>query len=392
MGTRRVDEKIPVTFFCHSLADGGAEKVVSNLLNGLDRHRFEISLVLVASQIDFYVPADVKIHILDQSVRGIILRQRELASLWSRYPPGIVIAHGTTVSIDAVFARRICQVYFPVICVEHSVFSEVTQLQHPGGNFRSYRRIVEYSYSKAEAVVAVSMVCANDLFNSLGLCADRVNIIRNPVVTPSLMESVTGPYDNSWFDGSSHSVIVGIGRLIPEKRYTDLVKAFSIVAHKRKNARLVIFGRGPERDSLLRLARSLEVDGKVSLPGFCDNPYPAMSRASVFVHPSITEAMPNVLIEAIALGVPVVASRISGNAELLSQTVENLVPPGDISGFATAISRALDSPSSCRVATGAVAEFDEAVAIAAYEKLLKRVHLQSRLGSPHVHAARPGAQ
>ena len=374
MSTSHIDEKIPVTFYCYSLGNGGAEKALSNILSGLDRHRFSVSLVLVIAQIDFHVPEDVKIHVLDQDVTGTIARHRALASLWSRYPPGIVISSGTNENIEVIFARRISKVHFPVICVESSMFSEITKI-HLGGNYPSYRHIAAYCYDKADAVVAVAMGCANDLSNAIGLSRDRVNVIFNPVVTSVLRESAASPCDNSWFRGSSHAMVVGIGRLMPEKRFTDLVRAFSVVARKRRDARLVIFGRGPERAALLYLARSLGAADRVSLPGFCNNPYPALRRASVFVHPSITEAMPNVLIEAIALGVPVVASRITGNAELLStQTAGSLVAPGNISGFATAISRALDYPSSCRIAMDAVARFDEAVAIAAYEKLLERVH------------------
>lgn len=376
MSASRTRERVPVTLLCHSLSGGGAEKIVSNILSGLDRRKFTLSLTLAAPDIDFEIPADVTIHILNQDAKGILARQRALASHWSRYPPGVVISHGTTVNVDAIFARRMSESHFPVICVEHSVFSEVTKLQHPGIDFASYRRIVKYACGKADAVVAVSAGCADDLTRVAGIPPGKVEVIPNPVITSSLRQAAARPCDHPWFTGTAHAVVAGMGRLIPEKRFTDLVGAFSVVARSRSDARLVILGRGPERDALAGLAESLGVADRVSLPGFSDNPYPALCRASVFVHPSLTEAMPNVLIEAIALGVPVIASRISGNAELLcqvSQAAGNLVDPGDVPGLAAAIFRALNSPSSCRVPVDVVAAFDEAVAIAAYERLVGRV-------------------
>ena len=136
-----------------------------------------------------------------------------------------------------------------------------------------------------------------------------------------------------------------MGRLAPVKDYQGLVRALAIVSRSR-DARLVILGEGPERPRLESLVGELGLGERVALPGFRPNPYNYMARAALFVLSSLSEALPTALIEALALGTPVVATNCkSGPKEVLQEgRYGSLVPVGDPAALAEAISAALSAP------------------------------------------------
>lgn len=133
-------------------------------------------------------------------------------------------------------------------------------------------------------------------------------------------------------------VIGATGRLAKQKGFDILIKAFSVVRRKSPKAFLVIAGEGYERKSLTALIDSLDLSGSVSLPGFLTDIDSFYQALTLFVLPSRFEGMPNALLEAMAAGVPVVASEVSGVAELLDDgDTGRLVPAEDIEGLADVV-------------------------------------------------------
>ncbi len=145
----------------------------------------------------------------------------------------------------------------------------------------------------------------------------KVQVIHNPVVTPELLQRAEEPLEHPWFQPKEPPVLLGVGRLTRQKNFPNLIRAFAEV-RKRRPVRLLILGEGEERASLEDLVRSFGLEGEVGLPGFVQNPYPYMKRAAAFVLSSDWEGLPTVLIEALALGTPVVATDCpSGPREIL---------------------------------------------------------------------------
>jgi glycosyltransferase involved in cell wall biosynthesis len=151
--------------------------------------------------------------------------------------------------------------------------------------------------------------------------------------------------DHPWFAAGAPPVILSVGRLSPEKEFGTVIRAIAQLAPQRP-VRLMILGEGQERPALEALIDELGVRDRVLLPGFDSNPYAYMSRAAVLVLSSRWEGSPNVLVEAMACGTPVVATNCrSGPAELLEDgRLGPLVPVGDHSAMAAAIERMLDAP------------------------------------------------
>jgi glycosyltransferase involved in cell wall biosynthesis len=166
-------------------------------------------------------------------------------------------------------------------------------------------------------------------------------------------------------------VVLACGSLTPRKDYATLIRSFSLLQQERYS-RLLILGRGAERDRLVDLATELRISDRIDFPGFVTNPIPWMRHASVFAHTSRWEGLGIVLVEALACGTPVVAMDCPhGPSEILEGgRYGRLVPPGDYRGFAQALERALANPIEPEEARRRASDFRSDRAAAAYLKAM----------------------
>jgi glycosyltransferase involved in cell wall biosynthesis len=189
----------------------------------------------------------------------------------------------------------------------------------------------------ADAVVACSRGVAASAAPLLGLPERALRLIGNPAITPEMGRAGAAPVEH-WPGREDGHVIVAAGRLAPQKNFPMLVRALAEV-RKSADAGLVVLGEGPERSAIERLVRDVGLDGHVLLPGRVENPFPYMARCRVFALSSSWEGFANVLVEALAMGAPVVATDCpSGPAEILDGgRYGHLVPMDDHRAMARAI-------------------------------------------------------
>lgn len=236
---------------------------------------------------------------------------------------------------------------------------------------RDVPRLMRRFFRIADRIVVPSQGVAEDVMRITGLPEGRVTTIHNPVYRPDVTLLSSERLDHRWLDQGDIPVIVGAGKLKPQKDFNTLLRAFAIVRQQRR-ARLIICGEGRQRDSLMNLASELEIAADVDLPGFVRNLYAVLGRASVFVLSSAWEGLPNVLIEALACGCPVVSTDCpSGPAEILSNgAFGKLVPVGDEIQMAHAILQTLEAPPTREkmIARAKCFSFDDAMA--RYEQVL----------------------
>jgi glycosyltransferase involved in cell wall biosynthesis len=205
------------------------------------------------------------------------------------------------------------------------------------------RILVSLLYPKVDGIVAVSHGAAEDFAQYAGIPIERVKVIYNPVIKPSLHEQKEEDVEHPFFQDQSIPVVVSVGRLSEPKNFPLLIQAFALL-RSRIQVRLVILGEGEMRPTLERLVDTLGMQDDVSLPGFVRSPYPYMSKASVFVMSSLWEGLPVALIEAMACGAPAVSTDCpSGPAEILDGgRYGHLVPVGNAQALADAIKACLD--------------------------------------------------
>lgn len=220
-------------------------------------------------------------------------------------------------------------------------------------NYLKVRRL----YGGADGIICVSQGVADDLMRITGIAADRIQVIRNPVVTPKLEEMAKVDIDHPWF-GEDIPVILGAGGLRLQKNFPMLLRAFARIRAQRE-ARLMILGEGRQRHELKMQAKELGVSDDFDLPGFVANPYAHMARARLFVLSSHWEGSPNVLAEALAVGTQVVSTDCpSGPSEILDNgRYGTLVPVDDEDAMVEAIAHALDNPADPNFLRAAVSQY-----------------------------------
>jgi glycosyltransferase involved in cell wall biosynthesis len=156
--------------------------------------------------------------------------------------------------------------------------------------------------------------------------------------------------------------LIAVGALTPEKGHATLIDALALLHRRRLDSRLLLLGDGPERRALVARAKQRGVDSQVEFAGEVPDATSRIAAARLLVQPSHREALGTAVLEAMALGIPVVASRTGGLTELLGGGAGLLVPPGDASALATAIEQLLTTPGLCTEVAGAarvrVAQFD----------------------------------
>jgi len=360
-----------VMIYQPKMGPGGAQRITLTLLNNLDREIFRPMLVIRQSGGEWMqaVPADVPVYALDARVRSAWYRFGKLIRTLN---PDIVLSMSSTGNLTASAAHLVAGVDTPLIVAEHNTFSEVWRRKKL--KFALLKRIKRALYRHASRVLAVSHGVADDLVRTIGVSRDRLVVIYNPIVEEELESLSEESVDHPWFQDTV-PLIVAAGRLVDQKDYPMLLEAFEIV-RRQMPARLVVLGDGELNTQLREHASELGIDDDVAFLGFVENPYMYMKRCSIFALSSRFEGFGNVIVEAMACGVPVVATDCpSGPGEIISDGKNGfLVPVGDASSMAHVFEELLKNPElRTRIGKGGIQrskDFSVKAAIGSYQDLM----------------------
>lgn len=316
-----------------------------NLARGLTERGLKVDLVLskAGGSHLWRVPSEVRI--VDLQSRQLLTSLPALISYLRREQPLTLLSALHYTNEVALWAKRLSGVSTRVVVSEHNMLSQkVKHATRMKGNLLPLA--VRYFYPWADGIVAVSHGVAQDLARTANLPLKRIQVIYNPVVTPDLLEQAKEPVDHPWFQPDEPPVILGVGKLEAQKDFPTLIRAFAEV-RRVKSARLAILGWGPDQSQLEALVRELHLEGEVALLGYAKNPYAYMARSAVFALSSAWEGLPTVLIESMAVGIPVVSTNCeSGPTEILDGgKYGSLTPVGDTHALAAAILRVLSGES-----------------------------------------------
>lgn len=284
--------------------------------------------------------------------------------------PDAVISFLNYPNISLLLAAQLCRARSRIVVSVRNTISAAAEASDSSW-VGSVPLLMRRFFRLADAVVAPSKGVADDVARITGLPEDRIRVIYNPVFRPEIADLAAQPAEHPWLANGNLPVILGVGKLKPQKDFETLLRAFKRIRTARA-ARLIILGEGGERAALLALAQTLGIGDDVDLPGYVQNPYPYFARASVFVLTSRWEGLPNVLIEAMACGCPVVSTDCpSGPDEILAGgTLGKLVPVGAEEALAAAVEATLRKPPSKASLIEQAQRFSSDRAIAQYEAVL----------------------
>ena len=356
--------------FLQDLSGGGAERVAVLLMNELVQSG-PVSLVLARREGPYLADLDPSVEIVDLGGVRTLGAIAGLARWLRRRRPDALMSHLTHVNVAAVAAVALARTRTPVVVVEHNQI-DLNYARLTSVAVKAAYRATAWAYPRADAVVCVSPGVAKSISTFARMPLERLRVIDNPVVTPELERLAAEPPAHPWLRDKTAPVIIGCGRLVEQKDFETLIRAFRLVRDKRP-ARLLILGEGPLRGALEALAAALGLTDDVSLPGFDRNPFAAMRAADVFALSSRWEGLPTALIEALACGVPVVATDCpSGPFEVLKGgSLGRLTGLADPAGLALATLQTLDDPGPRAARTERAQDYTVARAAGAYRTLFE---------------------
>ena len=327
-------------FVLPSLGGGGAERATVDLLRSIDRERFRVVLALFSQCGSFLsqLPDDIQVYNLRGESRYDFRLVWRLAKLLQHEHPSIVFSVLRYANLVTLLAQRLTGAQVRVVVNEQNLPSAEFAL-FGGAQVKGWflRRL----YPHADRVTVISKGIARELTSLYGIPRHKVQVIPNPVDVARIRAMGAVQLKHPWFQ-LGVPVLVAAGRLHPQKGFTYLIRAFAIVRDAMP-CKLVILGEGPQRHTLEQLVTKLSLSDDVTLLGFQDNPYNYMRSSTAFILSSLYEGFGNVLVEALALGVPVISTRCPvGPEEIIAHEKTGLlVPPANENALAQAILRLL---------------------------------------------------
>lgn len=348
-------------FYTHGLTGGGAERVWALLASHFAQSGDEVLFVVdrPATENRGYLDPAVRLVALDAGHGRAVLK---LAALLRREAPDVSLAalgvSNLKMTLAAMFAGQLRRTILSV----HGYFHSEPKLLSRIGNLAmpALARLTA-------ATVCVSEGLRDHVIARWHLPARKTLRIYNPVV----LKTAGAPPDRDAL-AQRDPIVLAVGRLVSYKAYPLLIDAFSQVATPR--ARLLILGEGEERQRIEAKIAALNLDQRIALLGYHPEPWRFYTEARCFVLPSDSEAFGNVVVEALANGLPVVATRCHGPLEILDEAgLGTLVPVGDAAALARAIDAALADPGNPAPRIARAADFGVEAAAKAYGALIDRV-------------------
>jgi glycosyltransferase involved in cell wall biosynthesis len=346
MGFNPATEQAEVTeiaLFSPSLGGGGAERVAVTLANAFAEKGLRVALVLAQAEGPYLANVSPAVRVVDLRAKRIRTSFLRLARFLRNDRPAALLTFQTHANLVAIAARSISRVPVRLIVSERVSMSGFGG-HRIGGMDRMLRLLLRVAYRHADFVTVVAEAMVEELKAAARLPGERVVFIPNPVVTPDLTTLASEPPRHRFASASGPPLVLAVGRLAPQKDYTTLIEAFALL-RRRADARLLILGEGPGRPALQSQIEQLGLAEHVDLPGFEANPFPYMKAASLYVLSSLFEGLPGALIQAMAVGTPVVSTDCpTGPAEILEGgRWGRLVPVGDAEALAAAMFETLQA-------------------------------------------------
>lgn len=396
-----------------SLTGGGAERVMARLVHGMDPNEYDVRIALtLGSENVQELPDHVVVVDLARTVRRQYVPSMEVIAargaaalayvltgdrtegpppLWREladfrmsavllghqvleWQPDCVLTFLSNSNLLGLLARAWYGFSTPVICSDHSLLSvDLKHMRRPALR----RFLTRHHYPHAARHIAVADEVGLDLVEQFGVDPNLVVTIPNGVDLERLRALAAAPVSDEAILGDPGELrIVSVGRLAKVKGYDILLQALALIPHAPW--RLLVIGEGEEEMALRDLASALGIAHRVRFMGWQPNPYAWMARADLFVLASRWEAMPLVLLEALALELPIVATACPGGATsvLGGGRYGRLVPAEDVRALSGAIMELAEGESLREqfrvVASRRARDYTNAAMIAGYESVLHR--------------------
>lgn len=306
-----------VALYISSMRRGGAERVIANLACYLDKKGYQVVLVTTHRvEKEYEIPKSVKWLISEPEkeelcggrLHNFLVRFQKLRKIWKQEKPDVILSFIGKNNMMAILTAL--GLGIPVAV---SVRGEPNEEYYS----KMLRFLARRLFRMADGVILQTGRCMEFFPKSV---RKKAVILKNPL-NPAFFGKT--------FEGEREKTIVAVGRVDENKNHEMLIRAFGQLAEEFPEYKLTIYGEGEKRKELCRLAEELHLEDRISLPGNIDRVAETICKAGIFVLPSNTEGMPNTLLEAMALGIPVISTDCpcGGPAELIQDGINGILTP-----------------------------------------------------------------
>lgn len=344
----------------------GVDRLARHLLPALVRRGYAVDLLKVRAHGPHLEQVADAPRIIDLGTAHTLLSLPAVVRYLRRERPAVLLADKDRVNRLALAARALAGT--PTRLILRSGITISVDLAARGALERwVQRQSMGKLYRFADGVLVPSVGAADDMATYTGLARAHIHALPPPVVPAALFDTPQPRPDHPWFAPAAPPLILSVGELSARKDFATLIRAFAQL-RAQQPARLMILGDGRQREALLTLAAELGVAEDVALPGFVPQPYAYMAHAALFAFASRWEGLGFVLIEALAVGTPVVSTDCpSGPREILDHgRFGPLVPVGDAAALAAAMRATLANPVPRPLLQQAARRFEIETATDAY--------------------------
>lgn len=336
--------KIKILHILHSLQIGGLENGVVNLINNLNSERFEHAICCIDSSgpMAERINRPVEIFSLDKGEKRDYLLPIKITGIINEVRPDIVHTRNWG-AVDGILGAKFAGIKY-IIHGEHG-----REASDPEGRNGKRKRIRKALSPWISQFVAVSRELNDWLIHDVGISSKKVIQIINGVDTEIIKPTMSKTELKSEIGLSPDTFVIGsVGRLDPVKDHETLLKAFAgaVKKHCDRKMALIIAGSGPLKNKLIATAGKLNIGHNVIFTGERDDIIQLYNCMDIYVLPSIAEGISNTILEAMASGLPVLASNVGGNLELIDQNRNGFFFfPGNREELASLIGRYVDNYS-----------------------------------------------
>jgi glycosyltransferase involved in cell wall biosynthesis len=362
--------RAPIAIFIEDLSGGGVEKTCLKLAKGFHDRGYRVDLLVrsLKGAISSLIPEEI--NVVNFSTSRMITTIYPLANYLRKEKPTAIISNDSHVNVVTLMARGLVRKNRTRL-----ILTERTDVSPKMKNSFKQRIILSFMrrlYPRADAIIGVSNGLSRDLEKCIDSKNKSVETIYNGIVDDDFYPLANEPLDHKWIKKADTPVILAVGRLVEQKDFSNLLRAFALL-RKKRSAKLIILGEGRLRSLLEKQIIDLGLREDVQMSGFELNPLKYYKNCSAFVLSSQWEGLGGVIIEALACGCPVVATDCpSGPDEILEGgKYGTLVPIGDSHALAEAIGKTLDSPPDPSIGIERANKFSVDSAVSNYLSVLK---------------------
>jgi len=323
---------------------GGAEKVIVNLANYYETQSYKVEIIAFRAEGPYLSKVNSNINIIDlnsKKARYVFFKLYKLLKN-KKYKYIISAMRDSNIPLGLVGYLQKHNLIFR----EANTMDVTNNLPFIKKNL--YKFLMNLSYKKASKIIANSEDTLNDLI--LNKIIDKninAQVIGNPVLPIDVNDLLKEKITHKWFLDKNLKVIVSVGRLVEQKNYPLLLKAFNKALSMNNNLRLVILGEGKLQKELSSLSNKLNIDDKFDILPFQSNPYPYFKNANLFVLSSNWEGFGNVIVESMASSTPIVSTNCIGGPKMILENGKygSLVPVEDVEVLCSTIINNIKKPN-----------------------------------------------